>query len=216
MWVAKLKICAQKGTIQPYAIKHKVDVSGYALKYWKKGKTLHVLVAGRVFGSEKNKKEFFKDLRESDGFVEGEVNGDFILCVIKTLAYYEPMYIPKVIWIKPAFISKEGYQLWELGSWDKKSIDKVILMAQKHYEVKLLKSAKERVGNIEVISVVPEITGKQRKALWLAVENGYYDYPRKIELKELARMMHLSYSTYQAHLRKAERSIIPALFSKYK
>jgi hypothetical protein len=51
---------------------------------------------------------------------------------------------------------------------------------------------------------------KQREAVELAIQHGYYDYPRKVEVQELAKMAKLAFSTYQAHLRKAERKLIPA------
>jgi predicted DNA binding protein len=62
----------------------------------------------------------------------------------------------------------------------------------------------------------PELTDKQKTAIELAIKNGYYEYPRKIELKKLAKIMKVSYSTYQAHLRKAEKSLIPFFFEKSK
>jgi hypothetical protein len=61
--------------------------------------------------------------------------------------------------------------------------------------------------------VAPKITVKQRKALELAVHGGYYDYPRKITLEDLAKQMGVSYATYQAHLRKAEQKLLPALWA---
>ena len=54
----------------------------------------------------------------------------------------------------------------------------------------------------------------QKRAVELAIEKGYYEIPRKIELKELADLMGISYSTYQVHLRKAERNLIPHFFEK--
>ena len=50
----------------------------------------------------------------------------------------------------------------------------------------------------------------------LAIKHSYYDYPRKIELEKLADIMKISYSTYQAHLRKAEKKLLPFFFESSK
>jgi predicted DNA binding protein len=46
----------------------------------------------------------------------------------------------------------------------------------------------------------------------LAIKNGYYSSPRKINVKELAKISKLSFSTFQVHLRKAEEKLIPYFF----
>ena len=63
---------------------------------------------------------------------------------------------------------------------------------------------------------MPFLSKNQRKALELAFANGYYDYPRKIELKDLAKQMNLSLSTYREHLRRAEKKVMPDLIRNVK
>jgi len=62
-----------------------------------------------------------------------------------------------------------------------------------------------------ILDVVPSITWKQRQALDIAIKHGYYDYPKKTDLRELAKIMKVSYATYQAHLKKAEKRLLPRL-----
>jgi len=62
-----------------------------------------------------------------------------------------------------------------------------------------------------MVNVMPKITEKQRRAIDLAIKKGYYEYPRKTTLKSLAKTMNISYSTFQAHLRKAEQKLLPGL-----
>jgi predicted DNA binding protein len=85
----------------------------------------------------------------------------------------------------------------------------VYFLRKQPIEFKLLKFKQEILDNLAIINIIPDITKKQNKALQLAVDNGYYSYPKKVELKELAKMMKISYSTYQAHLKKAEGKLIP-------
>ena len=65
------------------------------------------------------------------------------------------------------------------------------------------------------MSVNPHLTVKQKKAFELAVNNGYYEYPRKITLSQLASILGISFSTYQKHLRKAEQKILPFFFKTF-
>ncbi len=81
---------------------------------------------------------------------------------------------------------------------------------------KLIFIKEKQIKNISIIQQQPELTDKQKTALELAIKNGYYKYPRKIELKRLAKLMNLSYSTYQAHIRKAEQKLLPFFFDKIK
>lgn len=53
-----------------------------------------------------------------------------------------------------------------------------------------------------------KLTGKQRRALELAVEGGYYDQPREINLAALAKELGISKSAVSQRLRSAERKII--------
>lgn len=52
------------------------------------------------------------------------------------------------------------------------------------------------------------LTDRQREILELAVEEGYFDQPRRIDREEIADRLGLSGSTVSEHLRKAERKIL--------
>jgi len=208
MWVAKIKVTSVKTGIGSFADKHHVTLLGYPLRYWKsKGKYTYALVVGNISGTEKNKKAFFKDGLQQGLFTEMELNGDFFIGVMRSLQINDPLYNPQIIWLKPAYISSEGYQIWELASWKKEILQKVIAISRQ-FQGKLLKLTQEKVGNVSLVGLKPELTAKQQRAYELAVENGYYEYPRNTELKVLAKKMGVAYATYQAHLRKAERALL--------
>ena len=61
----------------------------------------------------------------------------------------------------------------------------------------------------------PKLTNKQKQAMNLAIKHRYYDYPRKIDVQELAKLSKLSFSTFHAHLRKAEQKLLPYFFDRY-
>jgi len=55
------------------------------------------------------------------------------------------------------------------------------------------------------------LTGAQWSALWLAVHYGYYSWPKKITLEELASKSGVSRISFQERLRKAEEKALPKL-----
>jgi len=69
----------------------------------------------------------------------------------------------------------------------------------------------EKINEIYFPQVMPFLTKGQKRALDLATQRGYYDFPRKIELKDLAKEAGISLSTFREHLRKAEKKIMPDL-----
>jgi predicted DNA binding protein len=53
-----------------------------------------------------------------------------------------------------------------------------------------------------------ELTAKQQTALELAVESGYYERPRGIDLDELGEQLGISKSAVSQRIRAAERKLI--------
>lgn len=58
------------------------------------------------------------------------------------------------------------------------------------------------------------LTDRQDKITHVAFERGYFDYPKRISLRELARMFDVSPSTLSEILRKGQRKIVLDYFRK--
>jgi predicted DNA binding protein len=71
----------------------------------------------------------------------------------------------------------------------------------------------QRIGRDDADSVV---TRRQEEVLQKALAIGYFDYPRRGGLKELAREMGVSQSTVAEVLQRGERNIIEQYFSRKK
>lgn len=209
MWILKLKLNYEKFFLGNLAVKHRVDIIGYPLSYYKDKNYLYLTTAGFMIGDEKNKKELLRDIKKRKELVNLEQNGDFIINVTRQPLSAEIVYNPKLIKPCPDFISKEGYHIWEFGSWTKEPLMKIIKFTRKYHEAKILKLKQEKLKDITFSTILPNLSDKQKQALELAVKEGYYDYPRKINVHELAKLMKVSYATFQEHLRKAEGKIIP-------
>jgi predicted DNA binding protein len=211
MWVLKLRLNCENFLIGQLAHKFNVDLTGYPLGYYKNKKDLLLTSAGLVIGEEKNKKALINFIKKSNNFSHIEISGDFIISVSKQPLYLERVYNPQFIRPSPDFISHEGYHIWEIASWDRNSLKQVIDIAKKYYDGKILKLQKEKLSNISFTAFLPELSDKQKKAFELALNEDYYSFPRKIDMHKLAKLMKVSYSTYQEHLRRAESKLMPNL-----
>ncbi len=54
------------------------------------------------------------------------------------------------------------------------------------------------------------LTPRQEEVLIKAFITGYYDYPRRMKLDEIARSMGISVSTLAEHMRRAEKKLVEA------
>jgi len=212
MWVLKLKLAARSQLLGALAIKHKVSMTGYPLSYYKDKESLYLVAAGILFGEEARKKELIKDAKKMKEVIELEQNGDFVITVTKQPLFSEPVYNPKIIRPRPVIINKDGFHIWELASFDKKLLEQVLEFAGKYLDGKILSFRQEKLSGIHFTKMVHDLTQKQKHAMELAVNKGYYDYPKKIKMEDLAKVMKISYATYQAHLKKAEGKLIPSIF----
>ena len=209
MWRLRLKLPSEKQFMGRMALKHKLSITGYPLSYWKDKKNIYLISAGFLFGEEKNKRELLKDLKNQPEYVKSEESGDLIIITTRQPLFSEPVYNPKIIRPNPVVINKEGFHIWDLASFEREPLQKVISFSTKHLEAKILSFKEEKIKSISFTKLLPELTINQKKAMQLAIENGYYKYPKNITLPELAKKMNISYSTFQAHLKKAEGKIFP-------
>ncbi|MDW5562240.1 MAG: helix-turn-helix domain-containing protein [Methanomassiliicoccus sp.] len=85
----------------------------------------------------------------------------------------------------------------------------------------LIKAISSRGVDIEITRIArtvdrPVVTRKQEKVLRLALERGYFDYPKRITLEELAIMSGMSTSTVAETIKRGERNILKNFFEKRK
>ncbi len=212
MWVAKVKINGEKSLLGSRTVKYGVDMFGYPVSHSRRGSWIFVQIVGNLFGNKKSIKEFIKSLKSDKRVLNIELKNDFFIGAIKESASLKPIYNEKIFYVKPSFISKNGYEIGYLASFNKKDLMNIIKMLTKSYQGKLLSIQQKNIKSISLSKISPELTEKQKMAINLAIEYGYYNVPRDIDLQQLARIAKLSFSTFQVHLRKAESKLIPFSF----
>lgn len=228
MWIAKLKGFDEGNVYGSKTIKNNVSVHYYPTSHYLEKNIYYFIAVGIVEGEENNIKNFFKDLKKENKKIKNkryivklETKGNFFICItaqhknIETKQYVHLYYNPKFIHISPAIIDFDGHEEWNIACAERKEIEKLIGISEKKYKGKLLLFKETKLNNIGILSVLPNLTEKQKRAFILAEKNGYYEYPRKIELEKLAKMTKVSLSTYQEHLRKAEGQLLPFIMRKF-
>jgi len=167
-----------------------------------------------IEGPQKQVESFLKDLKKDKELVHYERFGQTVFLVQKrkTKDVIIAHYNNRLFMVKPFYTSSEGNEYAEYCSWNKENLMACLksmkttpgmhVIVEKFHEAKL--------GDIYVANPLPRLSGKQREALQLAITNGYYKYPRKVEMQQLAKMMKVAPSTYNEHIRKAEEKMMPA------
>ncbi len=212
MWVAKLQFPSENTLIGSKADKYSINLFGFPLSFTYEKDWIIVHITGTIFGKEANKKLFLKDLKKEKRVINFEVNEDFFIGTIKEPIYAKAVYNKEIIHIAPAFISDKGYEIITIGAFSRNILIKVAKVIEERYRGTLISIGEKKVKSISIVKIKPDLTSKQREAIELAIKNGYYHSPRKIDVQKLAKMSKLSFSTYQVHLRKAEEKLIPYFF----
>jgi predicted DNA binding protein len=220
MWFTKFRVFDEESVLSKIIRKNKVKVFYYPVNnYVKKGRYYFITIC-LIKGKDENKKSYFKDLKLLEKTVHGrrleflEKNEDFFIMVTSHSAnqelklYVSFAYNPALIHLKPVIWHEDGWEEFEVASVEREDLEKLIDAGENKYKLKLLEFKDKKIKNFGFLTMLPEITKKQQDALEFAFKSGYYEYPRKTSLDKLAKNKRLAFSTFQAHVRKAENKIL--------
>ena len=215
MWVLKIEKTAENSFLAALAQRYGVSFSGYPINHHLEKDGILVNVAGFVEGTDTDVEKFARAVSREKAIQHIAHNKNFILASLKLAPHVAVLYNPAIIFIEPAMYGKNGNELLHLGCWEKEPLMTVVEEYKKRYDCKILMFTQKKIDTIGLINVHPDLTEKQRYALQLAVTNGYYDFPKRITLEKLSKIMKVSFSTYHAHLSKAESKFIPEMVGKF-
>jgi predicted DNA binding protein len=104
-------------------------------------------------------------------------------------------------------MDKDGRKIWRLLATEKEAIRQIISDLEGHrYAVELMKLTSVDLDEL--------MTSRQEDILQIAFERGYFDYPKRISLRDLAAMFDISISTLSEMLRKGQRKIMEEYFEE--
>ncbi|MDA3836863.1 MAG: helix-turn-helix domain-containing protein [Nanoarchaeota archaeon] len=221
MWVLKFNAKEKWNMYNSRAVKFNVEMQLYSRNYYIENKKVFFINSAIVLGEEENKKKFFDDFKKDKKIEKLEIQGDYFISIYsesypsRRASLVMTAYNPKLIFIEPSFIDHGGWEHWNIGSFDRKDLEKLLEEVEKlgdlNFELIHFKEKKEI--EMKTFSAFPKLTDKQKAVFDLAVSSGYYGYPRKAKLQDLAKKAGISLSTFQFHLAKAEGKLMP-FFSK--
>ncbi len=184
-----------------------------SLNHWNEKGYHFVAHRHTIEGNEKDVDAFIKDLKKDKRIVNLEISNNTIFIVEKRRGEGIPSshYDPRIFFVKPVFVDRKGVEHWEVASYEKEVLMKFLdnLRKEKGIHVDLEKFHNVKLDTIYFPKIMPSLSPKQRESYQLAVEEGYYRYPRKATLKKLAQKLNISIATFQEHLRRAESKILP-------
>lgn len=97
--------------------------------------------------------------------------------------------------------NSDGTVEWTLAFNKREALTELLdRMKREQVDVKILK--------LSSVADVENLTSHQRTLVETALEEGFFDYPRRITLRELSKKMGISASTASEVLRRAERKIL--------
>lgn len=91
-------------------------------------------------------------------------------------------------------------EIWVLGSATKKNLLAVAKTLNEKHPARIRSLKKEELSR--------QLTPKQREALNHAQLLGYYEWPRKISVTDISKVLRIPKTVLLSHLRKAEQKII--------
>lgn len=152
--------------------------------------------------------EAVEELRSSSQFQEVDItqtSKDKALASIHT----DRCAVCNVLAVSECFLisarTKNGGIYWTLLASGKKPIRALMEgMKSRGFDVEIVKMAE--VKGREALTV------RQEEIIRVAFEKGYFDYPKRISLRDLARLFGISISTLSEVLRTGQRKIIQAHF----
>lgn len=220
MWYLKYKFIHKDCIYAPKLKQYNLSVMFYPLNHYKKGNFVFTNAILQVIGEKKNIKKFVNYLKKHSQIDKLDVHDNILFCLAKhktNLKIYETVYNPAFIFVAPGYQDKDGFEVWEVACWDRKLLENMIhvLKSSKtttYFEI--LKFVERKLNDVFVMKLLPKLAPKQEEALRLAYKNGYYKFPRKIDLDELARIAKVSKPTFRENLRKAEVKLMPYLISE--
>lgn len=196
------------------AKKFNVTILAFPMNTTMDDKLTYMTSGHLVIGSKENKKKYFEFVKKQPKYKNIEIEGDFLVYTYEAPVketHLQMYFTPEIFFIKPVTVKPDGYEYFEFGSWKKENLTNFMKKVKKWLKIYEFSIKKEKVTDIYLPHLMPKLTDKQKTAVSLAYQQGYYEYPKKTNIEKLAKTMSVSSSTYQEHLRKAEEKLMPFL-----
>ncbi len=220
MWTFKFIVKHEGCIYSPKCERFKIIDQVHPINYYVKDEKIYMTAVHITKGDEKKLKRYYdalsKDKRVSR--VSGDPNMFYTLAV-QPMAHWwlRYWYAQDIFYTEPIFQDIDGYETVSVASWDRKPLADLLDAIKSNRKIykkfRILSFKRATPQDIFVTYLTPKLSEKQQAALRVAVDSGYYSYPHKTRLSDMAAAMGITTGTFQEHLRKAEAKLFPSLFS---
>lgn len=212
MWISKIKI-KHDCVIGNRCKKFNVMTTGTPFNVYIENGITYSPQVQTLYGEKEKIKEFIIDIKKDKRITNLEIENNTLFFIeIRKDKIPATFHHAKIIFVKPVFVDKNGYEYWEIASWKKSILSEFIINVKKEIsDIKILRIEQTKLTDIYFAHLLPKLSSNQKRAIELAFEKGYYNWPKKTNLGVLAKEMKISVSTYREHLKKAEEKIMPDL-----
>jgi predicted DNA binding protein len=187
---------------------------GYPINNFTKNKKFYVNNIQIVGGNEKNIATYMNYLKKLSNIGKFEkISKNAFLFEIKlnkNHSYYKNIYSPLIFYPSP-IIHQNGKEIITIASWDRKVLQNIIENVEKNENTsafKLLSLTKSELDSFFIPQILPKLTKNQMQMLRLAKREGYWEYPKKSGLTNLAKLSNKSKSTTHEILKRAEAKLL--------
>jgi predicted DNA binding protein len=115
---------------------------------------------------------------------------------------------------QPPTVHRHGWEHYTVIAFDERDVRALLsdLESDRDVEVRSKTELAEEQLPHSMLAPVDQlfdgVTDRQRAALRLALERGYFEQPRNVSIRELADQTDVARSTYEEHLRKAQNKLL--------
>lgn len=216
MWIAKIKLrhdCIVGNRCREFG----VMLQSYDLNEEKKEDTIITSSLHHLLGTEENIQRFLQDLKRDKRTEYVEISGKMLFLIESSKNKPVSQFSRRMFFVKPVVIDAQGYEHWEIASPKREELTQFIEKVEPLCEEFNLQSIQNtKLKDIYFPKVLPLLTDLQKISFELAIEKGYYQTPKKTNLRALAKSMGISLATYQKHLQKAEQKVMPDILQYLK
>lgn len=214
MWIIKIVVpYMEKAFLSNLSKNFDVAMIGYPVANQIKEDCVIVTISGFFQGDEKNIKKMIIAAKKDKRMINIETNGNFVITQVSQHILNKYLFSPGIFHLKPTIVTRNGEYVFELGSFNREALSQIAKAYTGYFNAKIEYFKDKKINAVQTINIYPNLTDKQKKCLDIAIKNNYYDYPRRITQKDLAKIAKISYSTYQFHLQNAEKKVMPFLNS---
>ena len=215
MWSLKFTVLNKDSIYTLLTAQYKVTDYLYPADYFKKGNKINIFCIHILEGEDAEIEKFKNSLKKNKKVKEFEDNGKEVITLIAEEEYFYELLFAAELYHPSPVVIKQGYEQWHIASFNRNLLEIIIKEIEKWKdkfpEFTLHSLAKTKMDEIYFPKIRPQLPEKQKQAFQLALKRGYYIWPRNVDLRDLAKEMGISISTFQEHIRKAEAKLMPLI-----